>query len=340
MPSVTSREWRLKSRPVGAPTQQNFEIGTVEVPEPGEGQIQVRNLWISVDPYMRGRMNDVRSYSPPFELGEAMTGGALGQVLASRNPGYKEGDLLTSMAGWREAWTAAPNTLGATKLPPTNLPPQVFMGALGMTGLTAYAGLLKLGEPKPGETVFVSGAAGAVGSIVVQIAKLKGCHVVASAGGKDKCDWVRSLGADAVIDYKAIGSGAELSAALRAAAPKGVDVYFDNVGGDHLTAAIDCANLHARMPICGMISIYNNAKPAPGPHNIPMVIGKRLKIWGFLVSDHFDQHQAFLADMSEWMKAGKITYEETVVTGIEKAPDAFLALFTGGNTGKMLVKLT
>jgi NADPH-dependent curcumin reductase CurA len=324
---------------VGQPTQQNFEMGTVQVPEPGEGQIQVKNHWMTVDPYMRGRMNDVRSYSPPFELGEAMTGGALGQVIASRNPAYKEGDLVTSMAGWREAWTAAPQAFGATKLPPTNLPPQVFMGALGMTGLTAYAGLLKLGEPKSGETVFVSGAAGAVGSMVVQIARIKGCNVVASAGGKDKCDWVRSLGADAVIDYKTINSGAELSAALRAAAPKGIDVYFDNVGGDHLTAAIDCANLHARMPICGMISIYNNTKPAPGPHNLAMVIGKRLKIWGFLVSDHFDMQAAFQADMSEWMKAGKIKYEETIMTGIEKAPDAFLALFSGGNTGKMLVKL-
>jgi NADPH-dependent curcumin reductase CurA len=211
---------------------------------------------------------------------------------------------------------------------------------MGMTGLTAYAGLLRLGEPKAGETVFVSGAAGAVGSIVVQIAKIKGCTVVASAGGKDKCDWVRSLGADAVSDYKAAGSGAELSAALRAAAPKGVDVYFDNVGGDHLTAAIDCANVHARMPICGMISIYNNTKPAPGPHNMAMIIGKRLKIWGFLVGDHFDMQPAFQKDMAEWMQAGKIKYEETVVNGIEKAPDAFLALFSGGNTGKMLVKLS
>jgi NADPH-dependent curcumin reductase CurA len=325
---------------VGLPTHQNFDLGVVEVPEPADGQIQVKNRWMTVDPYMRGRMNDVRSYSPPFELGQAMTGGAIGEVLASRNAAYKPGDLVTSMAGWREAWTATPNTLGVVKLPPTNLPPQAFLGAMGMTGLTAYAGLLRLGEPKAGETVFVSGAAGAVGSIVVQIAKIKGCTVVASAGGKDKCDWVRSLGADAVIDYKAAGSGAELSAALRAAAPKGVDVYFDNVGGDHLTAAIDCANVHARMPICGMISIYNNTKPAPGPHNMAMIIGKRLKIWGFLVGDHFDMQPAFQKDMAEWMQAGKIKYEETVVNGIEKAPDAFLALFSGGNTGKMLVKLS
>ena len=314
-------------------------MATVQAPEPGDGQIQVQNLWMTVDPYMRGRMNDVRSYSPPFELGQVMGGGAVGKVLASGDPAYKPGDLVSSFAGWREAFTAEPKAAGVSKLPNLPLPPEAFLGVAGMPGLTAYAGLLKLGEPKPGETVFVSGAAGAVGSLVVQIAKIKGCYVVGSAGGKAKCDFVKSLGADAVVDYKAAGPGAGLSAALRAAAPKGVDVYFDNVGGDHLTAAIECANINARMPICGMISIYNATKPPPGPHNMAMIIGKRLKIWGFLVSDHYDMQPAFVKDMSEWMAAGKIRYEETVMNGIEKAPDAFLALFSGGNTGKMLVKL-
>jgi len=245
------------------------------------------------------------------------------------------------MAGWREAFTTAPAAMGMAKLPPANLPPQAFLGVAGMPGLTAYAGLLKIGDPKPGETVFVSGAAGAVGSIVCQIAKIKGCHVVASAGGKDKVQWLKSIGVDEVIDYKALEPGPQpLIKALRAAAPKGVDVYFDNVGGDHLTAAIDCSNPHARMPICGMISIYNATKPPPGPYNMALIIGRQLKIQGFLVSSYFDLRPAFLTDMSAWLAAGKIRYEETVMTGIEKAPEAFLSLFSGGNMGKMLVKLS
>jgi len=339
MPTVTSREWRLAARPVGEPKPSDFELATVEIPEPQDGQVQVRNLWMTVDPYMRGRMNDVKSYSPPFKLGEALTGGAVGEVIASRDPGYKPGDLVNSFAGWREAFVGAPAAMGVSKLPPLNVPPQSFLGIAGMPGLTAYAGLLRIVEPKPGETVFVSGAAGAVGQLVVQIAKIKGCYVVGSAGGKDKCDFVKAIGADACIDYKAVGGGQALTEALKAAAPKGVDVYFDNVGGDHLTAAIECANIHARMPICGMISLYNNTKPSPGPHNMPLIIGKRLKIQGMLVSDYNDMQPAFVADMAEWMAAGKIRYEETVMTGIEKAPEAFLALFSGGNTGKMLVKL-
>jgi NADPH-dependent curcumin reductase CurA len=340
MPSVTSREWRLKARPVGEPKASDFELATVEIADPADGEVQVRNLWMTVDPYMRGRMNDVKSYSPPFKLGEVMGGGAVGQVIASRDPGYKVGDLVNSFAGWREAFVGAPAAFGVAKLPPTNLPPQAFLGVAGMPGLTAYAGLLRIGEPKPGETVFVSGAAGAVGSLVAQIAKIKGCYVVGSAGGKEKCDWLKSIGVDATIDYKAVGGGNALTEALRAAAPNGVDVYFDNVGGDHLTAAIDCANIHARMPICGMISLYNNTKPTPGPNNMPMIIGKRLKIQGMLVSDYADMQPAFVKDMAEWMAAGKIRYEETVMTGIEKAPEAFLSLFSGGNTGKMLVKLS
>jgi NADPH-dependent curcumin reductase CurA len=340
MPSVTSREWRLRARPVGEPKPSDFELATVAAPEPAEGQVQVRNLWMTVDPYMRGRMNDVKSYAPSYELGQAMTGGAVGEVLASRDPGYKPGDLVTSNAGWREAFTAAPADVGVTKLPAAAIPPQAYLGVAGMPGLTAYVGLLKIGEPKPGETVFVSGAAGAVGSIVGQIAKLKGCRVVGSAGGPDKVKWVKSLGFDEVIDYKALEPGAPaLTKAVMAACPNGVDVYFDNVGGDHLTAAIAASNPFARMPICGMISIYNATKPPAGPYNMGLIIGRRLKIQGFLVFDHADQQPAFLKDMAGWLEAGKIQYEETILNGIEKAPDAFLALFSGGNTGKMLVKL-
>jgi hypothetical protein len=339
MPTVTSREWRLAARPVGEPKGSDFELAQVTAPEPADGEIQVRNLWMTVDPYMRGRMNDVKSYTPPFRLGEAMTGGAIGEVLASAHPGFRTGDLVTSMAGWREAFTARPEALGVSRLPSSSMPPQAFLGVLGMPGLTAYAGLLRIGAPKAGETVFVSGAAGAVGSIVAQIAKIKGCFVVASAGGSDKCTWLKSLGVDEVIDYKAVGGGQNLTEALRRAAPNGVDVYFDNVGGDHLTAAIDVANLHARMPICGMISIYNNTRPAPGPHNMAMIIGKRLKLQGLLVSDHADMQEDFVRDMTDWIGSGRLRYEETVFDGVERAPDAFLGLFSGGNTGKMLVKL-
>jgi NADPH-dependent curcumin reductase CurA len=341
MAPVTSREWRLKSRPTGLPQLANFELATTATGDPAEGEIQVRNLWMTVDPYMRGRMNDVRSYAPPFQIGEAMTGGAVGTVLASQHSGYQAGDLVSSMAGWREAFTARPEMLGVTKLPSSNLPPQAFLGVAGMPGLTAYAGLLRIGEPKPGETVFVSGGAGAVGSLVAQIAKIRGCRVVASAGGPEKCAWLKTeLGVDAAIDYRAAGSLRGLITALREAAPKGVDIYFDNVGGDHLTAAIDCANMHARMPICGMISIYNATAAEPGPHNLAMVIGKRIKIQGFIVSDHADMQAAFLRDMTDWIGSGKIRYEETVRNGIDAAPQAFIDLFTGGNTGKMLVRLS
>jgi hypothetical protein len=295
---------------------------------------------MTVDPYMRGRMNDVKSYTPPFAIGEALTGGAIGQVTASAHPAFAVGDVVSSMAGWREAFTARPEAVGLTRLPDTDLGPQTFLGALGMPGLTAYAGLLRIGAPRPGETVFVSGAAGAVGSLVCQIAKIKGCYVVGSAGGARKCEWLRSLGVDAVIDYKSVGAGGALTRALREAAPKGVDVYFDNVGGDHLTAAIDCANVFARMPICGMISLYNADRPQPGPHNMTMIIGKRIRIEGLLVTDHSDMQAQFVAEMSDWIRSGRIVHEETVMEGIERAPDAFLGLFSGENTGKMLVRLS
>ncbi len=339
MADVTSREWRLQSRPVGTPKSSDFELVTNPAPTPGEGEVQVRNIWMSVDPYMRGRMNDAKSYAEPYKLGAAMTGGAVGEVLASGHPDYAAGDLVRSMAGWREAFTATPEAVALEKLPAANLPPQAFLGVAGMPGMTAYVGLLRVGEPKPGETVFVSGAAGAVGSLVVQIAKIKGCRVVGSAGGPEKCEYVKSLGADATIDYRAAGDLKGLTAALHEAAPEGIDVYFDNVGGDHLTAAIDAANVFARMAICGMISIYNATKPPPGPHNMAMIIGKRLRIQGLLVWDSADMLPDFLRDMPQWIAEGKVRYEETVFKGIDKAPEAFLSLFSGKNTGKMLVQL-
>jgi NADPH-dependent curcumin reductase CurA len=325
---------------VGEPKPSDFELATVEIREPGPGEVQVRNLWMTVDPYMRGRMNEARSYADPYELNKPMTGGAVGEVVASRDPGFRPGDLVSSMAGWREYLTAAPSSVGMTRLPAGALPPQAYLGVAGMPGHTAWVGLLKIGEPKPGETVFVSGAAGAVGSLVGQIAKLKGCRVVGSAGGKQKCDYLRSIGFDAAIDYRDAGDAAGLAKALREAAPKGVDVYFDNVGGDHLTAAIACSNPFARMPICGMISLYNATRPQPGPPNMALIVGRRIRLQGFLVFDHAATYPDFLKDMTAWIADGMVRYEETVMHGIEKAPDAFLALFSGGNTGKMLVKLT
>lgn len=341
MSTIQSKEWALAARPVGNPKSSDFQMKTSEVPAPSEGQIQVRNSWMSVDPYMRGRMMDRESYVPPFQMGETMQGGAVGHVTASAHPDYKEGDLVSSMAGWREAWTAAPDMAMTQKLPAdTGLPDSAFLGIAGMPGLTAYAGILRVAELKEGDTVFVSGAAGAVGSAVVQIAKIKGCRVIGSAGGAEKVALVKSLGADECVDYRAAGDYAGLLAALKTAAPKGIDVYFDNVGGDHLQAAIECAKPMARMAICGMISQYNATEPTPGPHNMIQIVGKQLQIRGFIVSTHADMQPEFIKDMAGWIAGGKMKFEETVMEGIEEAPNAFMGLFSGKNTGKMLVKLT
>lgn len=340
MPTLSSREWALAKRPVGMPDTGDFQMITNECPEPADGQIQVRNHWMSVDPYMRGRMYDRESYVPPFQIGETLQGGAVGVVTASAHPDYAEGDLVQTMAGWREAFTAPPEAVLAQKLPGgTGLPESAFLGIAGMPGLTAYAGILRVAELKEGDIVFVSGAAGAVGSAVVQIAKIKNCTVIGSAGGPEKCAMVKDLGADHVIDYKAVSGYDGLLAALREAAPKGIDVYFDNVGGDHFQAAIEMARPFARMAICGMISQYNDTEPRPGPNNVIQIVGKQLQIKGFIVSTHVDMQADFIKDMAAWIGSGQMKFEETVMEGIEQAPDAFMGLFTGGNKGKMLVKL-
>ena len=333
---TTSREIRLKSRPDGMPKASDFELATVDVAAPGAGEVQVKNLYMSVDPYMRGRMSDRESYVPPFELGKAMQGGAVGEVTASNDPNFKPGDLVSSMLGWREAFTAAPAAAMLQKITTHGLPPQAFLGAAGMPGLTAYVGLLKIGLMKEGETVFVSAASGAVGQIVCQIAKIKGGTVIGSAGGTEKCAYLKSIGVDHVIDYKAEKN---LTAALAKAAPKGIDVYFDNVGGDHLEAALNAARPLARFALCGAISMYNETTPQPGPSNLMLAVGKNLRLEGFIVSLHFDMMPAFVKDMAEWAAAGKITWKETIDEGVDKAPGAFLKLFTGDNFGKMLVKL-
>lgn len=328
------REIRLKSRPNGMPTADNFELATVELPAPAAGEVQVKNLWMTVDPYMRGRMNDVQSYTPPFALGKAMDGGAVGEVIASGDPAFKPGDLVQSGFGWREGFNAP--AAQVQKLDPMGLPIQAFLGAAGMPGLTAYAGLLKIAALKDGDVVFVSGAAGAVGSMVAQIAKAKGHTVIGSAGGPDKVAFLKSIGVDHAIDYKA---EKDLTAALLKAAPNGIDVYFDNVGGEHLEAALTAARPFARFALCGAISMYNATEMPPGPRNLVLMVGKQLRMEGFIVSSSWDMMPAFLRDLSKWVKEGKVTWKETVFEGIEKAPDAFLGLFKGDNLGKMLVKL-
>ena len=339
MTNLTSKEWALATRPVGMPKTSDFTMTTMDVPAPSEGEIQVKNSWLSVDPYMRGRMIERESYVPPFQLGETMQGGAVGRVVASRHPDFAEGDLVRSMAGWREAWTAPPAAALAEKVPDIGLPESALLGIAGMPGLTAYAGLLRIGEPKEGDTVFVSGAAGAVGSAVCQIAKIKGCKTIGSAGGTEKTAYLKSIGVDEVIDYKTTPDADSLTKALAAAAPKGIDIYFDNVGGDHLQAAINVARQGARFALCGMISQYNDTTPAPGPNNLIMIVGKSLKLQGFIVSNYADMAPQFAQDMAQWIPSGQIQYKETVHEGIANAPAAFMGLFEGGNLGKMLVKV-
>ena len=339
---TVSREIRLKTRPVGVPAVTHFELASVELAAPGPGEVQVRNLWMSVDPYMRGRMYDRPSYVPPFELGKALQGGAIGQVVASNDPDFAVGDIVNSMFGWREAFNVAPKVMAApgmaalTKIDTHGLPPQAFLGILGMPGMTAYAGLLRVAALKEGDVVFVSAAAGAVGSVVCQIAKLKGHTVIGSAGGAEKVAFLKSIGVDHVIDYKATP---DVVAELAEAAPKGIDVYFENVGGVHLEAAINSARPFARFALCGMISQYNETGTPTGPANIIQAVGKSLRLEGFIVSNHYDLYPAFVKDMAAWIGAGKLQWKETVEDGIAHAPEAFIKLFTGENLGKMLVKL-
>ncbi|WP_435151832.1 NADP-dependent oxidoreductase [Micromonospora aurantiaca (nom. illeg.)] len=332
--SGTNREVHLASRPEGWPTPENFRLVTTEVPTPGPGQVVVRNRFMSVDPYMRGRMNDVKSYVPPFALDAPLDGGAIGEVVAGEAGGVKPGDTVLHGLGWREY--ALVDAKGVRKVDPGLAPVTAYLGVLGMTGLTAYAGLLDVAAMKPGETVFVSGAAGAVGSMVGQIAKLRGAgRVIGSAGSAAKVERLTALGFDAAFDYH----DGPVSKQLRAAAPDGVDVYFDNVGGDHLEAAIGAMNLHGRAAICGMIAQYNATEPPAAPRNLALVIGKRLTLRGFLVGDHGHLREQFVQEVAGWLREGRLSYDETIVDGIEQAPEAFLGLLRGENLGKMLVRL-
>lgn len=326
------RAWTLVARPQGTPRQSDFALVDQPTTPLEDGQVRVANRWLSVDPYMRGRMNDVKSYVPPFKLDAPMEGGAVGEVIESRAEGIAPGQWVLHMLGWRDE--AVGPAAAFTPLPDLGAPPQAFLGQLGMPGMTAYFGLLAVAEAKPGDTVFVSAAAGAVGSTVVQVAKAKGMTVIGSAGGAEKVEWVRSLGADAVIDYKA-GS---IVKALGEAAPEGIDVYFDNVGGDHLDAALAHARPRARFAICGMIDVYNDAKPTQLKY-LARLIGNRVTMRGFIVSDHMGRAAEFHRDMGAMLADGKLRSEETVHDGLEAMPDAFLGLFSGGNRGKMLVRV-
>ena len=328
-----SREIRLVARPKGFPGEDLFEIAETPIVDPADGQLLIRNAYFSVDPYMRPRMNDVRSYVAPFTLGEAMAGGAVGQVVASRNPSYSEGSWVVHGLGWRE-WALSDGS-GLRRVDASVAPVSTSLGVLGMPGLTAHYGLFELGEPKEGETVFVSGAAGAVGSTVGQMAKIAGCRVVGSAGSEEKLAWLRELGFDAVFNYHE----QRAREALVDLAPDGIDIYFDNVGGDHLEAAIGALRLRGRVVACGSISRYNDVEPAPGPRNMFMVVTKRLRIQGYIISDHFDRFGEFYAAAQEWVHDGRLRYRETVIEGIENAPRAFLGLLRGENIGKMLVKV-
>jgi NADPH-dependent curcumin reductase CurA len=332
---ATGREWHLVARPHGWPTPEDFALREAPLPEVGEGQILVRNSHFSVDPYMRGRMNDVKSYVPPFKLDEPMDGGAVGEVIASRADSVAVGDHVLHGLGWREY--AVLDAKRAAKVDPSLAPLTSYLGVLGMPGLTAYAGLLEVASFKEGDAVFVSGAAGAVGSEVGQLAKLKGAsRVIGSAGSDEKVKLlVEEYGFDAAFNYK----NGDVAGQLKAAAPDGIDVYFDNVGGDHLEAAISSLNVHGRVAICGMISMYNATEPSPAPRNLAMVIGKRLRLQGLLVSDHAALQPKFVEEVSAWVRSGELKYAETTVAGIDNGVEAFLGLLRGENTGKMIVSL-
>ncbi|HET6500446.1 MAG TPA: NADP-dependent oxidoreductase [Amycolatopsis sp.] len=342
MPTTTSsalpanaRAWHLTARPEGWPSPDGFALREVPIAPPGPGQIAVRNLSISVDPYMRGRMNDVPSYLPPFRLDEPMDGGAVGVVVASAADDIAVGDHVEHPIGWRDY--AVVDAQVANRVDPAVAPLSAYLGVLGMTGLTAYLGLTRIAGLRAGETVFVSGAAGAVGSQVGQIARLRGAsRVIGSAGSAEKVRLLtEEYGFDAAFNYK----DGPVIEQLRQAAPDGIDVYFDNVGGDHLEAAIERINTHGRIAVCGMIGRYNATEAPAAPRNLHQIILKRLRVEGLLVRDHPDLRNQFIAEATGWLRDGSLRYHETVVHGLENAVDAFLGMLRGDNIGKMVVKL-
>jgi NADPH-dependent curcumin reductase len=325
---------RLLRRPVEAPTSGDFSVVDSPIPVAQDGEVLRRTVYLSLDPYMRGRMNDARSYATPVALGDVMVGGTVSEVIESRSPSFAKGDFVVGMDGW-QTYASTPGT-GLRKLDPRIAPISTALGVLGMPGLTAYVGLLDIGRAKSGETVVVSAASGAVGSVVGQIARLKGCRAVGIAGSPEKCDYiVRELGFHAAVSHHA----PDLGGALRAACPNGIDVYFENVGGAVLAAVLPLINRGARIPLCGQISQYNATTPAPAPNLAPLLINRAL-IQGFIVTDHVDRFGAFMAECGAWVRSGELRYREDVAEGIESAPQAFIGLLEGRNFGKLLVRVS
>jgi NADPH-dependent curcumin reductase CurA len=330
---VRAREIQLAARPDGEARESDFRLAEVDLPEPEAGQVLIRNTWMSVDPYMRGRMNDEKSYVPPFQLDVPLDGGAVGEVVQSGDDSLAPGDVVLHGLGWRDHALAPASQVRTID---TQLaPPQAYLGILGMPGLTAYAGLVDVAGLREGDVVFVSGAAGAVGGIAGQIAKLRGHRVIGSAGSAEKVAYVKDeLGFDDAFNYR----DAPVAELLSAAAPDGIDVYFDNVGGEHLEAAIGALNEFGRVAMCGAIAGYDGERP-PGPRNLHLAVGKRLTLRGFIVGDHRHLRDDFTREVGTWLSEGRIRYRETVVDGLENAPKAFLGLLRGENVGKMLVRL-
>jgi NADPH-dependent curcumin reductase CurA len=334
---MKSRRIVLASRPTGAPTEANFRLETEEIRPPGEGELLLKTLYLSLDPYMRGRMSPGPSYAAPVEVDSPMTGGTVGEVVESRVDGFAPGDIVLAFTGWQEYSVVTPK--GLRKLDPTAAPVSTALGILGMPGLTACVGLLHIGQPKPGETVVVSAASGAVGSAVGQIAKIKGCRAVGIAGGKTKCDYVvNELGFDACVDHHS----ASFEADLKAACPSGIDIYFENVGGTVFEAVLPLLNQFARVPVCGLISQYNASELPDCPDKTPLVmrtvLTKRLTLRGFIVSDYADQGEECFREMAGWMREGRLKYREDIVDGLENAPGALIGLLHGKNFGKMLIR--
>jgi NADPH-dependent curcumin reductase CurA len=327
----------LVSRPIGDPKASDFRVEEFSPPTPGPGEVQLRTIWLSLDPYMRGRMSDAPSYATPVPIGGVMEGGTVSEVIASNNPAFAKGDIVLSRAGWQTH--ALSDGKALTKIDPSIAPISTAVGVLGMPGMTAYSGLLEIGKPKAGETVVVAAASGAVGSAVGQIAKIKGARAIGIAGGKDKCDYVtRELGFDACLDHR----DPDLAAKLKEACPNGIDVYFENVGGAVFEAVFPLLNFFARMPVCGLIAQYNATEastPKWAGTLMRNVLTKRLTIRGFIVSDFAALHADFLRDMSQWVREGKLKYKECITDGIDSAPAAFMGLLKGANFGKQLVRV-
>jgi NADPH-dependent curcumin reductase CurA len=339
MSTDVNRRILLAARPVGEPKETDFRLVEEPVPAPGPGQVLVRTLWLSLDPYMRGRMSDAKSYAAPVEIGQVMVGGAVSRVVVSNHPGFAPGDIVEGRTGWQDY--ALSDGAGLRKVDPALGPISTAVGVLGMPGMTAYTGLLTIGQPKPGETVVVSAASGAVGSVVGQIARIQGARVVGIAGGERKCTYLLDeLGFDAAVDHRA----PDFAERLRAAVPDGIDVYFENVGGAVLETVWPLLNAFARIPVCGLIAQYNAIGLPEGPNRAPQmmreILSKRLTLRGFIVGDFADQHAAFLRDVSGWIRDGKLRYREDVAEGLETAPRTFLRLFRGENFGKLLVKVS